>query len=165
MSGTDVIAVLHEHGGLLRRMAFGYERNAAEREELAQEMAIAVWKALPRYRGDGSLKAFVAKVAQFTALERLRGRRPVHEPDDALEKAASPDPGPDVQAEAAQRQGALMDAVRELPLGQRECVLLALEGFGNRDIAQVLGIQANTVDQRLSRARAWLKQRLEQTYA
>src|SRR5690606_28594111 len=103
MSGTDVIAVLHEHGGLLRRMAFGYERNAAEREELAQEMAIAVWEALPRYRGDGSLKAFVAKVAQFTALERLRGRRPLDEPDDAPGKAASPGPGPDLPADAAQR--------------------------------------------------------------
>ena len=165
MSTLDPAAVLHEHGGLLRRMACGYERNPAERDELAQEMAIAVWKALVRYRGDGSLRAFVAKVAQFTALERLRGRRPAPGPEAALATVAGPEPGPQACAEATQRRDALMDAVQELPLGQRECVLLALEGFGNREIAQMLGTGANTVDQRLSRARSWLKKRMEQTHA
>ncbi|WP_024891807.1 RNA polymerase sigma factor [Luteimonas huabeiensis] len=165
MSGPDAAAVLAEHGAFLRRLASGYERNRSDQEELVQEMAIAVWRSLPKYRGDGSLKGFVAKVAQFAALERLRRRRPAHDDGDALDRLEAPGPGPERQFEAQQRQRRLMAAVSQLPLGQRECVLLALEGFGNGEIAGILGIQANTVDQRLSRARALLRARLETTHA
>ena len=161
MSDVDAVAVLRGHSALLRRLASGYERNRSDQEELAQDMAIAVWRALPRYRGEGSLKAYVAKVAQFAALERLRSRRPAQEGGDALDDLEAPGVGPDQQFEAQQRQRRLMHAVLELPLGQRECVLMALEGFGNVEIAGILGMQVNTVDQRLSRARVHLRKRLE----
>ncbi len=165
MTAPDISAVLLEHGALLQRLASGYERQRSDRDELAQEMAIAVWKALPRYRGDGSLRGFVAKVAQFAALERLRSKRPDAGRGDEIGDAPSHDPTPDRHAESMQRGRALRDAVAALQTGQRECVLLALEGFGNREIAALLGIPDNTVDQRLSRARTALRARLEQTHA
>lgn len=161
----DPAAILQAHGALLLRLASGYERNRSDRDELAQEMAIAVWRALPKYRGEGSLRGYVAKVAQFAALERLRRRPPPAEGDDALGGVEAPGPGPDQQLEAGQRQDRLLAAVSGLPLGQRECVLLALEGFGNAEIAGILGMQPNTVDQRLSRARSFLRTRLESPYA
>ena len=68
---------------------------------------------------------------------------------------------PDAQAEAAQRQAALLSAVRQLADGQRECVLLVLEGFDHGQIADILGVAVNTVDQRLSRARTRLRNQLE----
>lgn len=166
MSPPDIAEVLREHGGLLQRMAAGYERQRSDRDELAQEMAIAVWKALPRFRGEGSLKGFVAKVAQFTALERMRGHRRSHATaDEAPAELVSGDPTPDRHAETRQRGERLFDAVAALPTGQRECVLLALEGFGNREIAALLGIPDNTVDQRLSRARVALRTHLESSHA
>lgn len=162
---ADPVAVLREHGALLLRLASGYERNRSDRDELAQEMAIAVWRALPKYRGEGSLRGYVAKVAQFAALERVRRRPPAADGDDALDGIEAPGSGPDQQFEAGQRQRRLLAAVAELPLGQRECVLLALEGFGNAEIAALLGMQPNTVDQRLSRARSFLRTRLENPHA
>lgn len=165
MTSPDILQVLQEHGDLLQRLASGYERQRSDRDELAQEMAIAVWKALPRYRGDGSLRGFVAKVAQYAALERLRSKRPAASGSDAVADAPSSDPTPDRHAESVQRGRALRDAVAALPTGQRECVLLALEGFGNREIAALLGIPDNTVDQRLSRARTALRATLEHTHA
>src|SRR5690606_9657647 len=95
VSDADAIAVLREHGPLLRRLASGYERNRSDREDLVQEMAIAIWRSLPKYRGDGSLKGYVAKVAQFVALERLRRKRPVQGGDEVLDSLEAPEPGPD----------------------------------------------------------------------
>jgi RNA polymerase sigma factor (sigma-70 family) len=165
VTSPDLLKVLREHGDLLQRMASGYERQRSDRDDLVQEMAIAVWKALPRYRGEGALRGFVAKVAQFAALERLRSKPQASDGDEAIADAPSPEPSPEHGAEAAQRIRALRDAVAALPTGQRECVLLALEGFGNREIAALLGIPDNTVDQRLSRARTALRARLEHTDA
>ena len=51
----------------------------------------------------------------------------------------------------------LQDAVRRLPLSQRQAVTLALEGFSHAEIADALGITANSVGVRLNRAKAALK--------
>lgn len=161
MATPDIDAVLQLHAPMLYRIAAGYARTRQARDDLAQEMSVAVWKALPAFRADGSLKAFVARVAQFTALDHVRvkrGRDDTDELDVALE---STDVRPDDHAHAAQRRACLMQAVRALPTGQRECVLLVLEGFDNRDIAAILGVPNNTIDQRLSRARQQLRRTLE----
>lgn len=148
---------------LLRRLAAGYARQTGDQEDLVQEMVIALWKALPRWRGQTALsqKAFVARVAQYTALQWLRARPPLHADESVLETIACLQARPDAQAEAGQRQTSLLSAVRQLPDGQRECVLLVLEGFDHGQIADILGVAINTVDQRLSRARARLRNQLE----
>jgi DNA-directed RNA polymerase specialized sigma24 family protein len=49
-----------------------------------------------------------------------------------------------------------MDAVRTLRPSLQQVVMLTLEGFGNADVADVLGITPNAVAVRLTRARAEL---------
>jgi RNA polymerase sigma-70 factor (ECF subfamily) len=51
-------------------------------------------------------------------------------------------------------------AVRDLPLPLRQVAVLTLEGLAPQDIAAVLGITANAVAIRLSRAREALRSRL-----
>jgi RNA polymerase sigma factor (sigma-70 family) len=163
MLPTAVPELLAGYLPLLRRMAAGYARQTGDQEDLVQEMVIALWKALPRWRGDTALsqKAFVARVAQYTALQWLRARPPSHAGEAVLETLPCLQDRPDVRAEAGQRQAALLSAVRQLADGQRECVLLVLEGFDHGQIAAILGVAVNTVDQRLSRARARLRNQLE----
>lgn len=156
-SPPDIDAVLRDHGAMLFRIAAGYVRTSATRDDLVQNMSIALWKALPAYRGDGPLKAFVARIAQFTALDHVRRRTNRDDAAELGEHLESPAMRPDQYVGGVQQRDRLLDAVRELPAGQRECVLLVLEGFGNREIAGILGVADNTVDQRLSRARQQLR--------
>lgn len=158
----DIESTLREHAGMLARIAGGYASQRAARDDLVQEMSVAVWKALPAWRGEGSLKAFVARVAQYAALDWCRrdARAPADDIDD-IEIAAT-GAVPDEAAHAEQRRERLAAAIRQLPLGQRECVLLVLEGFASAEIAHVVGVGANTVDQRLSRARATLRAQLRE---
>lgn len=158
-AGTPGIeAVLREHGPMLSRIAGSYEYERGRREDLLQEMSLAVWRALPRWRGDASLRTFVARVAHNRAVDCLSRRR-IRE-DELDEHHPDPHPVADPlhQAEARQRRRDLLDAVRRLPLGQRQVVVLALEGFSQREIGQALGQQENTVAQRLSRARRQLRE-------
>ena len=161
-SKPDIEAVLREHAGMLFRIATGYTRTIAARDDLAQEMSVAIWKALPAYRGEGALKAFVARTAQFTALDHVRKRSNRLDGDLIDESFESHDPRPDEHAGQSQSRQQLLVAVRALPAGQRECVLLVLEGFNTREISDILGVAGNTIDQRLSRARQQLRTILEQ---
>src|SRR5690606_41781736 len=131
---------------MLFRIASGYARTGAARDDLVQDMSVALWKALPAYRGDGPLKAFVARIAQFTALEHVRRRAnrvDAASLDEHLESTAM---RPDQYAGGVQDRNRLLEAVRGLPAGQREGVPAVLGGLGNREIAGLLGVTDDTVE-------------------
>ena len=48
--------VFAQYGSLLSRVANSYEANHALQQELLQEIAIAVWQGLTRFKGDSSVK-------------------------------------------------------------------------------------------------------------
>ena len=56
----------------------------------------------------------------------------------------------------------LLAAIRELPVGLRQALTLALEELPQREIAEVLGVTENAVAIRMHRARRLLKARLEE---
>jgi RNA polymerase sigma-70 factor (ECF subfamily) len=156
----DFERVVAGYRGTIRRIAAVAEGNRALAQELEQEMLIAVWRALPRYRADASLKTFVARVAQYRATTHVacEARRPrTQEMHDALASDA-PDPG--AQAEADDMHARVAAALRGLPAGLREVAALTLEGMSPGEIADVLGVTPNAVSLRLLRAKALLAQAL-----
>ncbi|AND70119.1 hypothetical protein ATSB10_26650 [Dyella thiooxydans] len=152
--------VLQAHGGLISRIAASYEADPALRDDLLQEIALALWRALPRWRGEAGLRTFVARIAHNRGASHVLGEqrrpRPGAFPEDL------PDPGiaPEQHAHARQEGARLQAAVRALPLALRQAVTLALEGFSHAEIADALGIRVNAVDVRLSRARQALREQL-----
>lgn len=155
--------MLTEHGPLLRRLAATYERDAAARDDLLQEILVALWRALPRFRGECSERTFVLRVAHNRALTHVFRRPPrALDLDQALEVADS-QPTPEHQAAAAQRRDRLLRALHELPLPARQILSLSLEGLAGAEIGELLGITENNANVRLSRARHALKRVLERS--
>lgn len=156
MDDDAFTALLHEHAGLLSRIAASYEADAALRDDLLQDIAMALWKALPSWRGDAALKTYVARVAHNRGATHAAGqcRRPRETAID--ETLMDGGVAPERHAQLDQQRVRLQQAVRGLPLGLRQAVTLALEGFSHREVAQTLGITENNVGVRLNRARAAL---------
>ena len=59
---------------MVARICASYERDRDLARELAQEVWFAVWRALPSFRADSSLKTFVARIAQFRAISHVTQR-------------------------------------------------------------------------------------------
>src|SRR5687768_15745544 len=140
----------------LRRLALAYTRNRHESEDLFQEIAVALWKALPKFRGDSSERTFVYRVAHNTAIrfvssQHRRSSRE-HAGFDNEAGPASSD-NPELDAIRNQQWEALWRAVRELPVIDRQVVLLRLEGLSMAEIAQVSGFSEGAVTMRFSRVR------------
>jgi RNA polymerase sigma-70 factor (ECF subfamily) len=70
------------------------------------------------------------------------------------------DPSPEHHTIHQDQQAKLIAAVRALSLPLRQVALLTLEGLAPQEIASVLGITANAVAIRLSRAREILRNTL-----
>src|SRR5690606_14974187 len=151
----DIDDVLRQHGPMLSRIAASYEFESGRREDLLQEISLALWRALPQWRSEASLRTFVARVAHNRAVDHLGKYCRLNE--HAIDES-HPDPVADPQhhAEAQQRRDALLAAVRRLALGQRPDVVWALQGFSHLELWQALVPEENAVAQPLNRARKQL---------
>lgn len=154
---SHIERVLDEHGGALRRLARAYALDDASVDDLMQEIAIALWDALPAFRGECSERTYVFRVARHRALTHRHRHRRTTEPLDAAEMVADPAPLADEAAEQLAQRELLIRHVQQLPEGLRSVVVLRLEGMHDAEIAEVLGISAGNVAVRLTRARAALR--------
>ena len=156
---TEVVASCT---GLIARIAASYEADPTLRTELVQDIMLAAWVALPSFRGDSSLKTFIASIAQKRSIShvtrRLREPRQVELPEDLKSAALLPDEAA-VQNDQKRR---LAECIQLLPIPQREAVVLCLEGFSYGEIAQVLGITTNAAMLRCQRAKTSLRAIIEQ---
>jgi RNA polymerase sigma-70 factor (ECF subfamily) len=161
--GRELERVLATHAAALARLAASYESRPALREELLQDIAFALWRALPAFRHEASEKTFVMRIATNRALSHIAARPPAADGLDAAGEVADSLPRPDEMAARLETAGRLQAAVRGLPLPFRQAMVLAFEGLSNEEIAAVLGLTAGNVGVRLHRGKAMLKAALGET--
>lgn len=152
--------LLAAHGAALRRLASSYTRTTGEQEDLLQEIAFAIWGALPRFRGKCSERTFVFRIAHNRAVAHISRRRlPVVDADAAPEiEDARADPERALSREQQERR--LLSAIHRLPVTYAQVMTLTLEGLSYEEIADVLGISESNVGARLTRARTMLRKLL-----
>ncbi|WP_323846448.1 sigma-70 family RNA polymerase sigma factor [Microbulbifer magnicolonia] len=147
-------------GAGVSRVAGSYVRNTAERDDLVQEIWLAVWRALPSFRGEASLKTFVFRIAHNRSVTELARRRAAHTGTEELETIEDDAPGPEQRLQDQRDSERLVRAVQQLPLGLRQTLTLRLEGLSYAEISEVMGISESNVAVRLNRARERLSARL-----
>jgi RNA polymerase sigma-70 factor (ECF subfamily) len=164
MSTEEVFEqIVRVHHAMIQRIAQTYEAKTALVEDLVQDIYLAIWRALPAFRGESSLRTFVARIATNRAITHsVRASRQPSSVELTEHLPAAGD-NPERQAMALDRGARLASAVRALPLAYRQTALLALEGLTPKEIADVLGISTNAVAIRMSRAKAWLREHLGDT--
>jgi RNA polymerase sigma factor (sigma-70 family) len=156
--------IMREHGPAISRLASSYELIPSSREELSQDIALAIWQALPHFRGQCSERTFIFRIAHNRGLSHVWKRKPSHQSLDDLPEHHHPlDPRPHPEEQTAQqdRRARLMSAIHSLPVMHRQTILLMPEDLSHAEIAEILGITEINVAVRLNRARQALKEALE----
>ena len=158
---TQFLALVREHGAAIRRLAFAYQRDPGRQQDLVQEIWLALWQALPSFRGECSERTLVFRIAHNRAVTHIKHwRRRRTETLDADMPVVDRGADPERALTQRERQVRLRAAVQALPLGLRQVVVLTLEGLSNREAGDVLGISDGNVAVRLTRARAALARQL-----
>ncbi|GLX79258.1 RNA polymerase sigma factor [Thalassotalea insulae] len=155
------------HEKLLRHLISGFEAKPAIQEELFQEIALNIWRALPTFRQHCAVKTFVARIAHnVLATHVAKAMKMVKTESESAEntvdsQSSSEQPTPFQALDQTQRQQRLAQAIRLLPLIQQQVITLALEGMNYQEISEVLSISTSLVGVRLTRAKSALIQLLE----
>lgn len=145
----------------LWRLAGSFEFDVSRREDLLQDMLLAVWRALPKLDDPGRLDAYVFRIARNRAVSHVAGQAHLPRADRWTEDLPHSRGCPYAEAEGSERLERLRRAVNGLPLGQREAVTLFFEGLSHAEIAEILDISVNNVAVRINRARNQLMERLK----
>jgi RNA polymerase sigma factor (sigma-70 family) len=161
LSGADLEqrlnALLSAHGASLTRLAGSYVVNAGDREDLLQDILVAIWRAMPHFRGECSERTFLFRIAHNRAVTYITRRKlPISDSTGEVD-VEDGRPNPEQALTTAQQGRRLFDAVQRLPVNQRQVVTLVLEGLSYAEIADVLGITETNVGARLTRARQMLR--------
>lgn len=130
--------------------------------DIAQEVWIQIFRALPSYRGDSQFGTWAHRIAVNRTLNALRRVRRIAkiETDVEEETAAAPD-DPAAESERSFVAQSIDQAVQRLSPGARTVFLLHdVEGYTHEEIAQELGITAGGSKSQLFKARAKLRRLL-----
>jgi RNA polymerase sigma-70 factor (ECF subfamily) len=152
-----IALILHEFRRKVFGLAYSFLRNREAAQDVAQDVFIKVWRALPGFDGRASLSTWIYTITRNASLSALRARRPqssLSDPDvmDAVDATdAAPSADNIVDGVSLQR------LVDQLPTKQRQVVMLFyMEEQSHEEVARMLAMPVGTVKTLLHRARARL---------
>lgn len=133
--------------------------------DLMQEVFISVFRNLANFRGEGSFRAWLFRIAHYRCIEFYRRKRPTQGLDEVPELE---DLGlsPEFTLTTNRENQDLIRAMQSLPVNQRAVIELKFFGhFTFAEIATQLGVSTNTAKSRMYSALEKMKMSLEVDYA
>lgn len=141
-----------EHRQILHHVVNAFA-DPSDRADLMQEVLLAVWRAVPAFRGDSQPTTFLYRVSHNRAItwRRQRGNY-----ERLLRQASLEPPIANGAAVRASQLEQLYAHIRQFPPLDRSLLLLWLDEVSYREMAEIHGIGESLVGVRLTRARAKL---------
>ena len=138
-----------------------YVKDKEQAEDILQEGFVTLFVKISTFKGEGSFEGWARKIFVNTALIQFRR-------NDALKFSDSIEDSQAVQmmpSEALEQKGAeeITDLIRLMPDGFRTVFnLYVIEGYTHEEIAEMLSITEGGSRSQLSRAKAWLRNKITQ---
>lgn len=169
--------LVQSYGAKVSTLVLRMLGNRAEAEDLTQEVFIQVFKAIGSFRGDSKLSTWIYRIAVNLCRNRTKYLRVRHASDQQeLEAVAERVPlgeargsnvaqieRPDEAMAGKQVEHIVREAIQQIDPTFRECLILCdVEELSYAEIGQITGLPAGTVKSRIFRARAQLKEIVEQ---
>lgn len=141
----------------LRRFAHALSRDPTDADDLTQATVERALKSRSQWESGTRLDSWAYRIMRNLWIDtaRSRSRRSAHEAPEEEGLNVGTDPRSAIEASVDLKR--VMAAMERLPDEQREVVALILvEGFGYREVSEMLGLPIGTVSSRLVRGRSAL---------
>lgn len=136
------------------RFAFTYTKNQCDAEDVVNESVLKTISSIESLKNPIYIKQWFYKIISNTAVSLIRSRHGFESAEDAEDKLVAEDDYSELT---------LMSMINRLDIKYREIIVLRfLEDMQINEIAEVMGINENTVKSRLYRALEKLKADMEE---
>ena len=156
--------------GLAYNVAYRIMGDADSAADATQDAFIKAFKSMKQYQG-GAFKSWLMRIVTNTCYDQIRydNRRPVEalvaesNEDEFAPHLIDDADSPETVAARHELSGMLQTSINMLPPEQRIILVLKdVEGFNYQEIAEIVDVNLGTVKSRLNRARAKLRDILQQ---
>ena len=175
--GAAIERLMAAYADRVYRLAYGVTRNAADAQEITQDVFVTIFRRHDSFEGRSALSSWIYRITMNAALNKKRGKRaeletsldadlPTFFPDGhrAGERAwlvADWSRSPEAEALSGESREVLRRAIDALPDHYRAVLILRdVDGLSNEEVAAATGETVASVKSRLHRARMVLREQL-----
>jgi RNA polymerase sigma-70 factor (ECF subfamily) len=153
------ISLMEDHKKILYKVCRSYCRNAGDRDDLAQEIIVQLWRSFGGFDERVRFSTWMYRIALNVAIsfyrrESVRTRHVVPGSEHLLEAI-------DETENRSEEVGLLYGWIEEMDPLNKALVLLYLDGHNYQDTAAILGISETNVATKISRLKEILRQKKE----
>ncbi len=148
--------LLQQHQKIVYKVVNTYCWHADDRADLAQEIAIQLWRAFPKYDGNRKFSTWMYRIALNVAISSVRQKKNSLTFDVSLDESHHTIGADATENKDEERIRCLQDFIARLDTLNRALMLLHLEDHSYKEIAEIVGISETNVATKVSR----LKQRI-----
>jgi RNA polymerase sigma-70 factor (ECF subfamily) len=157
IAGGDRLAmqVLYaRHHVRVYRFVLRLVRNESTAEDLISEVFLDVWRQAGRFEGRSAVSTWLLAIARFKALSALRGRKETELDDEMAAAIEDTSDDPEAAMQKKDTGEILRKCLTVLSAEHREIIdLVYYHEKSVEEVAQIVGIPANTVKTRMFYAR------------
>lgn len=155
------IEVINNNRGTIRSLCKVYYPRSEDQQDAFQDIILQLWKSFDTFRGGSEISTWIYRVSINTILNKIRGNRRsvTAEPLEVQHHYIS-------NAQADDNVELLYMIIQSLKDIDKAIVVLYLEGYRNKEIAEILKMSPTNVATRFNRVKAQLKMKLNnESYA
>lgn len=145
-SKEHYVRLVQQHEGIIHKV-IGLHIDAAEdKKDVYQEILLQAWKSFEKFEGRSSFSTWLYRVALNTVFSYKKTEQKKSKADQvAMEQAET------MQTGGKESYELLYQLVRQLDEVDRSLMTLHLDGYKNKEIAEILGMTSNHVNVKIHR--------------
>jgi RNA polymerase sigma-70 factor (ECF subfamily) len=151
---------MRDYGAIVHHVVNGFAAGD-DRNDLLQEVLLAMWKSIPAFRGQAKPTTYLYRVCHNAALLWIRTEKNYRRRVDRFGAFAPAESTGEPDSLTDERLALLYAAIHQLKPLDRSLILLSLDGLSYREMAEVLGLSESNVGVKLNRIKAQLTQTLK----
>ena|SRR5215471_3622113 len=157
---NEFIELLKQNQNIIHKVCNLYMDNAADREDLFQEITLQAWNGFKNFRSESKFSTWLYRVALNTAISffRKEKNKSLFQFTDRLPERE------DETVNSEEKVKALYLAIGSLGKIDKALIMLYLEDYSYEEIGSILGITANNVAVKMNRVKTKLKEESKKHY-
>ena len=154
----NFIRIINANQGIIKSLCKAYYLSVEDQKDTFQDIVLQLWRSFTSFRGESEISTWIYKVSLNTLLAKVRKEKKAIATtpfDQSVFSLSTSNADDDVEL--------LSIIIQSLQDLDKAIVILYLEGYKNKEIAQILALTATNVSTRLNRVKSQLRTKLKKS--
>ncbi|RXR19006.1 RNA polymerase sigma factor [Flavobacterium amnicola] len=166
---TDFTSLYNQYSRLVYNVALNYLQNTEDAEEVTQDVFVKLYKALPQFKAESSLKTWIYRITINSCHDFIKQKNSKKyffvfgtKSNNTVEIENSTNfEHPGILLENKEHSEILFSVINQLAENQKTAFILSkLDGLSNPEISEIMQVSISSVESLIFRAKSNLKEKL-----